>query len=114
MDENGQRPSGLILPPGVRVEGLHTLPAQEEEELLRGGGIRTTVSIEQSVRLRQYESAKCSIMLSGVPAWATPEMIEAALDTSKIVYDKLRERMRPRIQAIRKAQGYERGYEERP
>lgn len=111
---DGQRPSQLVLPPGVRSDApLPRISAVEEEGLLRGG-IRTTVSIEQSVRTRNYESAKCSIMLSGVPTWATPDMIDEALDTSKIVYDKLRERLAPRILAIRRAQGYEHGYNEAP
>ena len=81
-----------------------------EDGFPRGGGIRMTMSIEQKVGLPNYGSASASIMLSGIPVWATPEMIDEALDTGRIVYDKMRERLVPRIQAIRASQGFTHEY----
>ncbi len=82
-----------------------------EDGFLRGGGIRTTIIIGQKVNLGGYSnSAEASIILSGVPTGATPEMIDEALDTGKICYDKMRERLVARVQGIRKSKGFTHEY----
>ena len=104
---NKDHPTEFWLPPSVKAAP----PSMNghEDGFLRGG-IRMTMSIEQKVGLPNYGSASASIMLSGIPVGATPEMIEEALDTGKIVYDKMRERLVPRVQAIRASQGFTHEY----
>ena len=63
--------------------------------------ITTNVRVGQKVNLGNYESAEVSIQVSGVGPEATDEEIDDALDTSKIVYTKIVERLRQKVAAIR-------------
>lgn len=66
-------------------------------------GIRCSVSLSQKVNLGNYERAEVFMSLSNVPADATVEDINAALDAGKIVYDALRQRMRIKVAAARES-----------
>lgn len=105
---NEDHPTKFWLPESARPVQPST--NGHEDGFLRGGGIRTTITIGQKINLGDYNSAEASIILSGVPPWATPEMIEEALDTGKIVYDKMRERLVARIEGIRKSRGFTHEY----
>ena len=56
-------------------------------------GIRVSISLSRKVNLGNYESADAFISLSDVPVGATEEEIEDALDTGRLVW----ERMKPRL-----------------
>ena len=58
-------------------------------------GIRVSISLSRKVNLGNYESADAFISLSDVPVGATEEEIEDALDTGRLVW----ERMKPRLTA---------------
>jgi len=56
-------------------------------------GIRVSISLSRKVNLGNYESADAFISLSDVPVGVTEEEIEDALDTGRLVW----ERMKPRL-----------------
>ena len=56
-------------------------------------GIRVSITLSQKVNLGNYESADAFISLSDVPVGTTEEEIEDALDTGRLVW----ERMKPRL-----------------
>ena len=56
-------------------------------------GIRVSISLSRKVNLGNYESADAFISLSDVPLDVTEEEIEDALDTGRLVW----ERMTPRL-----------------
>lgn len=64
------------------------------------------VSIEQKVGLPNYGSASAFISVSNLPAGATIEDIDALLDTGKLAYDRMRERLQERVREIRAEGGY--------
>lgn len=106
---NKDHPTKFWLP-----ESARQLPPSvngQQVDPFGGNDIRTTIIIGQKVNLGGYSnSAECSIILSGVPTWATPDMIEEALDTGRIVYDKMRERLVARVQAIKQSKGFTHEY----
>ncbi len=53
-------------------------------------GITVTLSLSRKVNLGNYESGDVFMSINSVPVGATPEEIEAALDTGKIMFDVLR------------------------
>jgi hypothetical protein len=63
---------------------------------------RVAVSIEQKINLGNYESAGVGIILSGVPPGATVEEIDEMLDTGRIMYDRMRERLKEKVAEARK------------
>lgn len=105
---NEDHPTKFWLPESAK----HPRPSMNGQEAPLGDpGIRTTIIIGQKINLGGYSnSAEASIILSGVPSGATPEMIEEALDTGKIVYDKMRERLVARVEGIRKSRGFTHEY----
>lgn len=72
------------------AQRAETLPPEEPRE-------RIAVTGGQKVNLGNYESADLSICLSGVPVGASEELIDAMLDTTKIVYTKIRERLKAEV-----------------
>lgn len=53
-------------------------------------GIKISMSVSRKVNLGNYESGDVFLALSDVAVGSTEEEIEAALQTSKIVFDVLR------------------------
>ena len=66
-------------------------------------GIRLSISISRKVNLGNYESADCFVSLSNVPVGATEEEIEDALDTGKLVFDRIKPRVRQQAAELRPA-----------
>jgi len=60
-------------------------------------GPRVTVSVEMKVNLGNYESAGVGIILSGIVAGTSEQEIASLLDTGKIMYDKMRERLKEKV-----------------
>jgi hypothetical protein len=63
---------------------------------------RIAVTIDRKINLGNYESASVGIVLSGVPVGASVEEIDAMLDTGRIMYDRMRERLQEKVAAERK------------
>lgn len=53
--------------------------------------IKISMSVSRKVNLGNYESADAFLSLSDVPVGATAEEINAAIVTSKIVFDALKD-----------------------
>lgn len=99
---------GLWVPPGtVTLPRPVTFVNGDEPQ---AHGIRTTISIEQKINLGDYQSASVSIILSGIPSGASEEAIEEPLDTGKIAYDRMRERLVARVRAVKAAHGFAHEY----
>lgn len=62
---------------------------------------RVAVTMGLKVNLGNYESADASICLSGVPVGASDALIEEMLDTSKVVFGKLKGRLLSQVNALR-------------
>lgn len=62
---------------------------------------KVTVSMEMKLNLGNYESAGVGLVLSGVPVGADEALIDEMLDTGKIVYDKMKIRLREKIAEVR-------------
>ncbi len=63
--------------------------------------IRISIGMDMKVNLGAYESASVSLYLSGVHIDAEPADIEAALDTAKITFDQMRDRLREKVKIVR-------------
>lgn len=63
--------------------------------------IRICMSVSRKVNLGNYESGDVFLSLSDVPVGATSEQVEAALQTSKIVWDVLRAEVNKKAVALR-------------
>lgn len=66
-----------------------------------------TVSIRHTINLGNYESAQAHIELHNLPANATEEEMNTLLDTGKIAYRLMGERLKNQVQEIQqlKAKG---------
>jgi hypothetical protein len=62
---------------------------------------KIAVSMEMKVNLGNYESAGASIVLSGLRQGATEEEIEALLDTGKVAWLLMRERLVVKVAELR-------------
>ncbi len=62
-----------------------------------------TVSVSCSMKLNlgNYESAEVFLSVAGIAADSTPDQIDAALATGKLAYDRIRERVRAEVAALR-------------
>lgn len=67
--------------------------------------IKISMSVSRKVNLGNYESGDVFLALSDVPVGATPEQVEDALQTSKIVWDVLRTAVNEKAAILRKAGG---------
>lgn len=67
--------------------------------------VRTSVSLSMKVNLGNYESAELWLSVSNVGADTTEEEIEAALDTGKLAYDRIRGRMRGEVLRLKGSGG---------
>lgn len=61
-----------------------------------------TVGVDMKVNLGDYESASASLFLSKVPVGATEEDIEKALDTAKVTFNLMKERLYEQVTQLRK------------
>ena len=64
-------------------------------------GPRIAITIDRKINLGNYESASVGIVLSGVEVGTTEEEIDAMLDTGRIMFDRMRERLKEKVQATR-------------
>ena len=64
---------------------------------------RVTIAIDQKLNMGNYESASVGITLSSLPVDVTEAEIEALLDTGRLVYDKMVERLAAKVAAKREA-----------
>ena len=60
------------------------------------------VSIERKINLGNYESAGVGIVLSGVAPGTPAEEIDEMLDTARIMFDRMRDRLQQKIAEARK------------
>ena len=60
------------------------------------------VSIERKINLGNYESAGVGIVLSGVMPGTPVEEIDEMLDTARIMFDRMRDRLQQKIAEARK------------
>ena len=60
------------------------------------------VSIDRKINLGNFESAAVGIVLSGVAPGTTAEEIDEMLDTGRIMYDRMRERLQEKVAEERK------------
>jgi len=65
------------------------------------------VSIEQSVNLGNFQSAKVSMGVSQLPFDADADMIERALLTQQLAFTMLKTQMREKIASVRKENGFD-------
>lgn len=63
--------------------------------------IKISMSVSRKVNLGNYESADAFLSLSDVPVGATAEEINAAIVTSKIVFDALKDEIVAKTAAMR-------------
>ena len=63
--------------------------------------IKISMSVSRKVNLGNYESGDVFLALSDVPVDATQEQVEAAVQTSKIVWDVLRAEINRKAVALR-------------
>jgi len=64
---------------------------------------RVTIAIDQKLNMGNYESASVGIILSSLPVDVTEAEIEALLDTGRLAYDKMVERLAAKVAAKREA-----------
>ena len=64
---------------------------------------RVTIAIDQKVNLGNYESGSGGIILSSLPMDVTEAEIEALLDTGRLAYDKMVERLAIKVAEKREA-----------
>ena len=64
---------------------------------------RVTIAIDQKLNMGNYESASVGIILSSLPIGCTEAEIEALLDTGRLAYDKMVERLAAKVAAKREA-----------
>jgi len=62
---------------------------------------KVTMSVGMKVNLGNYESADVSIILSHVPVGATAEEVDEMLDTGRIVFERMRERLKEKVRNLR-------------
>ena len=62
---------------------------------------KVTMSVGMKVNLGNYESADVSIILSQVPVGATAEEVDEMLDTGRIVFERMRERLKEKVRNLR-------------
>lgn len=60
-----------------------------------------SVSASMKVNLGNYESADIFLSVTNIAAGTTPEQIDAALETGKLAYDRIRERVRIEVNALK-------------
>ena len=60
-----------------------------------------TLSLSHKINLGNYESAECFVSVSGVTVATTPDDIDEILDQSKIVYAKVLDSLRSKIETAR-------------
>lgn len=60
-----------------------------------------SVSCSMKVNLGNYESADVFLSVTGIAAGTTTEQIDAALETGKLAYDRIRERIRGEVAALK-------------
>ena len=65
---------------------------------------KITISMDMKVNLGNYESASVGLILSQLPVGATLEEIEALLDTGKLAYERMRERLKAKVAEVRNRQ----------
>lgn len=70
------------------------------------GEPKVTVSVDMKVNLGNYESASVGLILSQVPASADDAEIDALLDTGKLVYEKMRDRLKDKVLETRRTGAY--------
>jgi len=64
---------------------------------------RVTIAIDQKLNMGNYESASVGIILSSLPVDVTEAEIEALLDTGRLAYDKMVERLAAKVAEKREA-----------
>lgn len=69
---------------------------------------KISVMVELKRGLPNWSNATASIHIGGLRAGATPEEIEALLDTGRIAYDLMRSRLIEKVDAIAADEGYPR------
>jgi len=67
------------------------------------GDIRISMSVDRKINLGNYESGSVFLSLTNVPVGASREEIEAALVTSKITFDVLKDAVNARVADMRAA-----------
>lgn len=65
------------------------------------GEPKVTVAVDMKVNLGNYESASVGLILSQLPAGATEQDIDALLDTGRLAYDMMRERLKSKVAETR-------------
>ena len=64
---------------------------------------RITIAIDQKLNMGNYESASVGIILSSLPVDVTEAEIDALLDTGRLAYDKMVERLAIKVAEKREA-----------
>ena len=64
---------------------------------------RVTIAIDQKLNMGNYESASVGIILSSLPVDITEAEIDALLDTGRLAYGKMVERLAEKVAARREA-----------
>ena len=64
---------------------------------------RVTIAIDQKLNMGNFESASVGIILSSLPAGITEAEIEVLLDTGRLAYGKMVERLAEKVAAKREA-----------
>ncbi len=65
--------------------------------------IMVTMSLSRKVNLGNYESGDVFLSLNAVPVGATVVEIEAALETSQIMFDTLRAEVNAKAEELRRS-----------
>ena len=64
---------------------------------------RVTIAIDQKLNMGNYESASVGIILSSLPVDITEAEIDALLDTGRLAYGKMVERLAAKVAEKREA-----------
>lgn len=68
---------------------------------IQDDGLSVSISLERKVNLGNYETAGIFISVNGVKPGTSAEDIDAALDTGKIAYERIRLALKDKVEALR-------------
>lgn len=68
--------------------------------------LRMTVSLSQKVQIAPYETADCSLFISGLTVYSTTDEMEALIGQSHLAYKLMAERLHGMVKEARHGQGW--------